>query len=469
MFILHDLAWASLSLPAAFALREDFSFSPEDVTFLLWATPVAGVVAHVAFMCVGSYRMLWSHLTVRDFLCLVAGSTLAVLGFVTLGFLHSRLLEVPRSVPIIQWLVMTMGLCGGRLLYEALRPERRQPKDRQVLSPILLVGGGSSAALISHMLEHASGTRWRPVGILDDRYAPRQVIAGVPILGGLSDFGEVIGRLSLQGRRPKRVIITVPHGDLGAIAVRRLEQAALDQEIPVENLPDLLRLRGEPASDAFTLDAPLLPTTMQALGRRPYFIGKRCIDIVVSVVVLILLAPVLALLAVLLRATVGGPVLFRQVRPGRNKVPFVLYKLRTMRDLFGPNGTPLPDAYRTPWLGRIVRRTRLDELPQFWNVLVGDMSIVGPRPMLESDLAQLPQGRGHQRYAFRPGITGWAQVHGGQQLRPAEKLALDIWYTHHASARLDLKIALLTIKMMIVGERVDREVIERAQASLASI
>jgi lipopolysaccharide/colanic/teichoic acid biosynthesis glycosyltransferase len=249
--------------------------------------------------------------------------------------------------------------------------------------------------------------------------------------------------------------------------VRALQKAAYVQQIPVENLPDLLRFRGEPSRHASALDAPLLSATLQALGRRLFFATKRFLDIIISVGVLATLAPVLLVLAMALRATVGGPVLFRQVRPGRSRVPFVLYKLRTMRDLFAPDGTPLPDALRTPWLGRAVRRSRLDELPQFWNVLVGDMSIIGPRPMLETDLAQLPvSGRG--RYAFRPGITGWAQVHGGQQLTPVEKVALDLWYVRHASLALDLKIAFLTVRMMICGERVNHAVIERAKAAMVT-
>ena len=126
---------------------------------------------------------------------------------------------------------------------------------------------------------------------------------------------------------------------------------------------------------------------------------------------------------------------------------------------------PTPPARR--WVGRILRRTRLDELPQFWNVLWGDMAIIGPRPLLATDLAILPD-QGRERSTLRPGITGWAQVNGGHQLQIEEKLALDLWYVRHASLLLDLKIALLTLRMMVMGEQVDGDEVARATGRMAS-
>ena len=170
---------------------------------------------------------------------------------------------------------------------------------------------------------------------------------------------------------------------------------------------------------------------------------KRLFDVLVAGVGLSLLAPLLAA-ALAVRLWLGAPVLFRQVRPGRNGRPFVLYKFRTMRDAVDQHGDPLPDADRLTRLGWFLRSTSLDELPELWNVLRGDMSLVGPRPLL---MEYLPLYTPEQarRHRVRPGITGWAQVNGRNALTWDERLALDVWYVDNRSLRLDLRILLLTV------------------------
>lgn len=188
---------------------------------------------------------------------------------------------------------------------------------------------------------------------------------------------------------------------------------------------------------------------------RLYFRFRRLIDVLVSAIALIILLPVMGAVAALVLADVGQPVIFRQVRPGRHMRPFKLYKFRTMGDAYNCcSGSQFCDYERISPLGRLLRRTRLDELPQLYNVLIGDMALIGPRPLLPRDLPKGPAAV--ERAALRPGITGWAQVHGGQQLNVMEKMALDCWYARHASAAVDARIVVLTIKMMIWGEHIDR-------------
>jgi lipopolysaccharide/colanic/teichoic acid biosynthesis glycosyltransferase len=167
---------------------------------------------------------------------------------------------------------------------------------------------------------------------------------------------------------------------------------------------------------------------------------------------LLVLMPLVGLIALLVLVDQGSPILFRQVRPGRGNRPFTLYKFRTMRDPCDGRGGPLADPERTSFLGRVLRRTRLDELPQLVNVLRGDMSFIGPRPLLPRDLP----ARASARIAIRPGITGWAQVNGGQHLSAEEKVALDAWYIRHAGPLLDLRIIGRTLKMMVRGEELER-------------
>ncbi len=177
---------------------------------------------------------------------------------------------------------------------------------------------------------------------------------------------------------------------------------------------------------------------------------KRCIDVIGSLVGLLLLSPVMAAAAVLVLIRMGKPVLFRQVRPGLNEKPFTLCKFRTMADTRGPDGELLPDGERLTPLGRAFRRWSVDELPQLWNVLKGDMSLVGPRPLL---MAYLPRYSSEQRrrHLVKPGITGWAQVNGRNAITWEQKFDFDVWYVDNASLWLDTRILVLTLLLVIGG------------------
>ena len=171
---------------------------------------------------------------------------------------------------------------------------------------------------------------------------------------------------------------------------------------------------------------------------------KRLLDIAGSAVALVLLAPVLAAVALLVRLKLGSPVLFSQIRPGLRGTPFRMIKFRSMTDARDAAGALLPDAQRLPPFGRFLRASSLDELPELWNVLKGDMSLVGPRPLL---MEYLPLYTPEQarRHEVRPGITGWAQINGRNAIGWEEKFRLDVWYVDHRSLLLDLRIVALTI------------------------
>ena len=171
---------------------------------------------------------------------------------------------------------------------------------------------------------------------------------------------------------------------------------------------------------------------------------KRVIDLIGAAVLLAPAAAVMLAIAALVYLRMGRPVLFRQQRAGYWGRPFTLLKFRTMRDAFGPDGRPLPDARRLTPLGRWLRRLSLDELPQLLNVLAGDMSLVGPRPLLMRYLDRYTAEQA-RRHEVKPGLTGWAQVNGRNALTWEEKFALDVWYVDHRSLRLDACILLLTL------------------------
>lgn len=175
----------------------------------------------------------------------------------------------------------------------------------------------------------------------------------------------------------------------------------------------------------------------------PYAPVKRLLDITVSTLALTLLSPVLAVTALVVRQRLGTPVLFRQIRPGLNGKPFEMLKFRSMRDAVASDGQPLSDAERLTSFGRFLRSTSLDELPGLWNVLKGDMSLVGPRPLL---MEYLPLYTSEQarRHEVRPGISGWAQVNGRNAISWEQKFALDVWYVDNRSLWLDIKILTMT-------------------------
>ena len=184
--------------------------------------------------------------------------------------------------------------------------------------------------------------------------------------------------------------------------------------------------------------------------------AKRLFDLVFSLVLVTLLLPLLALLAVLVYINLGSPVLFRQQRPGLLGKPFTFYKFRTMNDRTDENGRLLPDEDRLTGFGSFLRGTSLDELPQLFNVIRGDMSLVGPRPLLMEYL-DLYTDEQMRRHEARPGITGWAQVNGRNALTWEEKFRLDLWYVDNNSFLLDLRIILLTIVRIVRKEGINQE------------
>ncbi len=171
---------------------------------------------------------------------------------------------------------------------------------------------------------------------------------------------------------------------------------------------------------------------------------KRLFDLIGAALGLIVISPLLLMLALLVRWRLGSPILFRQTRPGYRGRPFVLYKFRTMTDRRGPDGHLLPDAERLTRFGRFLRASSLDELPELFNVLRGEMSLVGPRPLLMQYLERYSPEQ-MRRHEVLPGMTGWAQVNGRNALTWQEKFRLDVWYVDHWSFWLDLKILFLTV------------------------
>ena len=184
--------------------------------------------------------------------------------------------------------------------------------------------------------------------------------------------------------------------------------------------------------------------------------GKRALDIILSGGALLVLWPVMAVLAILVRTKLGSPVIFCQERPGRDEKIFKLYKFRSMTDERDENGELLSDEVRLTKFGRLLRATSLDELPELWNIFRGDMSLVGPRPLLVKYLP-LYNAEQARRHDVTPGLTGWAQVNGRNAITWEEKFELDVWYVDHISFALDVKILWQTVKAVLCREGISSE------------
>lgn len=182
---------------------------------------------------------------------------------------------------------------------------------------------------------------------------------------------------------------------------------------------------------------------------------KRTFDFIVSFIALIVLSPVILITAFLIRLKIGSPVVFKQQRPGLNGIPFYVYKFRSMTDERDKKGELLPDDIRLTSFGKIIRKLSLDELPQLWNVLKGDMSFVGPRPLLMEYISLYNETQ-MRRHEVRPGITGWAQVNGRNTITWEKKFEYDVWYVDNQSFLLDMKILIMTVMKVFKSEGISQ-------------
>ena len=186
-----------------------------------------------------------------------------------------------------------------------------------------------------------------------------------------------------------------------------------------------------------------------------YGLVKRVEDLLLAIPALLLFLPVLIVVSVLVRWSLGSPIFYKQKRPGKDAVPFILYKFRTMRNDINKNGTLFPDDKRLTRLGKFLRSSSIDELPELWNVLKGDMSLVGPRPLLMQYLERYTPEQA-RRHEVEPGITGWAQVNGRNAITWEEKFKLDVWYVDNWSLLLDIKILAMTIWKLMKREGINQ-------------
>ncbi len=480
--LFFDLIIVMVASVVALALRENFIIKEARwsafVPYLLLTTAIAGPVLIVFQLD----RSVWRFSGLPDYIRTLAASILIVVGAVVLGFLANRLDGVARSLPVLQGMVMAVCLIGirvlARIVYDRRRPHAEPVSLPAATDTVLVIGWGKLTELYVRSVAELGKGSIHIAGILSpkDRHVGRCVLS-VKVLGVPDDIRDVLANLDVHGVNVGRVVIATPSDQLSDAARQSLLEIGSASGVKIDFFAE--RLGFDQASRASLTDAPgqrrpLLeaagPFTLdnaeiRALLRRPYWQLKRVIDATVALIMIVLLLPLALMVALVVATNVGLPILFVQQRPGRRGARFNLYKFRTMGPSHDRDGGMIAEQDRISRGGAFLRRTRLDELPQLYNILVGHMSFVGPRPLVTREQSSDTLAR----LVVRPGLTGWAQVRGGRVISVADKTALDLWYVRHASLKLDLKILAATVPIVLFGERVDRGAVRLAWRDLGAL
>lgn len=455
-----DLVWVALSPFLAIAIRENFQPSGEKLEGLIPYALMCVLSAAFVFVVGRLHRKHWRYVSLGDILRLIAGVTVALLMAVVGTFTIDRLEGVARSLPVIQWLLlialMTASRIATRLLGERHGRKARLRRDaRMEPEHVLLVGMNSLTELYVRSAAEIA-PHLHIEGILAAKPKMHgQSIRGCEILGAPEDVRKIVSQLEVHGIIVRRVVVTQAFDKLSKETRDALDYIERSSDIKVEYLIESLGFCTLPETQSRSGvisnggNEPIAVPVKDEELHKGYRTVKRLIDIVGSITLIIVLAPLLALIALLVAMDVGFPLVFWQQRPGRHGLPFKLFKFRTMGAAHDINGNRISDEMRSSGIGRFLRTTWLDETPQLYNILLGEMSFVGPRPLLPMDQ---PEGYA-ARLVVRPGLTGWAQINGGRDISVGNKESLDIWYIKNASLWLDIKILVRTAMMLMFGDR----------------
>jgi lipopolysaccharide/colanic/teichoic acid biosynthesis glycosyltransferase len=463
-----DLCLVACATVAALVVRDNFAIAALRLMGLVPYLLVTVSVAAVALPIFGVNRSLWQFASMRDGLRIVAATLFVVVSAVAIGFIFNRLEDIPRGLPAIQGLIIVSVLVGGRVLTRLLYNRRVRPahvphSDR--VETVLVIGLNKLAELYVQCLAELGTGRTRIAGLLGEEGRVGLSVHSHSVLGTPEQVVSILRRLELHGVFVDRILVAAARDNLSVRTQDALSQVVETTTICIEYLVERMGLQPPPAGSAVAKPASAetvssaLAAFDQAFDQVPYHRVKRAIDLFGSALLLITVAPLFLAVGLLVAADVGLPLVFWQQRPGLRGRPFKLYKFCTMAEAYSSDGQRKSDNTRVSALGNFLRRSRLDELPQVFNILKGEMSFVGPRPLLPVDQPIDSKSR----LSVRPGLTGWAQIRGGRQISSEDKAALDAWYVRNLSLTLDLKIMLKTMPILIFGEPVTEMAIVHAQ------
>lgn len=462
--IAADLVWVGLSAFLAITIRENFQPSAQKLDGVVVYSVLCVLSAAIVFSVARLQRTLWRYTSLADVLHVAAAVTVALLLALLGAFTINRLEGVARSLPVIQWFLL-VGLMVAtrvvvRIVGERLGKRRKPSADSAILEEHVLIVGLNDLTELYLRSAAEFAPSFVIVGILTEGDMRGRSVRKQQVLGAPKDIQRVIDQLDIHGVPITRVTVTEPWEKLSKEtqdALREVERvSALRVNWLVEDLglkPGAADGAGSAPTSSAGQNILTTPRVYDEVIVAPsrYHAPKRIFDALGAMILAVLLAPILLLTALFVALDVGVPVVFWQQRPGKGGRSFRLYKFRTMRAAHDSEGNRIPDELRSSSRGRFLRRTRLDELPQLYNILVGEMSFVGPRPLLPIDQPECPNAR----LLVRPGLTGVAQINGGRDMMPAQKAIHDLWYIENASPWLDIRIVLHTVRMMVFSRGPD--------------
>ncbi|MFN3890300.1 MAG: sugar transferase [Beijerinckiaceae bacterium] len=465
-----ELAAGILAPVAALFIRDpDFlaRIEGEALQSVLIYVTVAALTTVAACAYFRTAQILPRYLSRKDVLRIIKAALAAAAMTAAVTFSITRLDPIPRSIPILHFILLASALIGWRFVHGAIqrRDGRARAAPAEGGETLIIAGANDLAHLFLRMLGIMHAGRARVVAIVDDdpKMAGRS-IAGIPVLGSLSQSDAIIHEFRTHGVFVDRLVVAYPDEARRERALRTLEVVCGRNQVKIEDLSARLQFHEAGAGGSGVADE-----TVAAPPRLRYFRIRYVFEKIFAAVALILLCPLLAMVGALVWFDVGRPLLFWQERFGVRGLTILVHKFRTLKSPVDAQGKFVPEAERLSGIGYFLRRTRLDELPQLFDILRGHMSFIGPRPLLPADIPE----DADLRHLVRPGLTGWAQVHGGNMVTNEEKNALDEWYIHHACLSLDMKILFSTVRFVLFGEaRQDGAIAEamryRVQAVVAS-
>jgi lipopolysaccharide/colanic/teichoic acid biosynthesis glycosyltransferase len=441
---LWDLFWALVSPILALYLRD---------AYVIWGAGwnvvdywvLSSSFALLAFFAFRLQDGITRYFSVQEALDIAEAVLFAELMTFVAFFTLTRFDGIPRSIPLTHGLLLAAGLIGARMVVRVVLGGEDEAVDyHRRHERVILIGGNRFASSFIQLLKAYAPEGQPVIAVLDaDAAMVGRAIAGVQVLGAPHELEAIVSEFAIHGVATNRVVIAGEADFLSPAVLNEVERICKKKQIGLSFLPHMIGITEWGASDAAASSQPVRAKPPFALPA--FFRLKRCIDLIGSLVLVVLLSPILTIAGLLVLVDVGRPVFFWQERLGWKGRTFLIYKFRTLRAPFDAAGSPTPAGRRPSAIGRFLRATRIDELPQLLNVLLGDMSLIGPRPLLPED----QPANASVRLLVRPGISGWAQVNGAKLVSKEEKEKLDEFYIRNASLWLDLRIMVKTLASML--------------------
>jgi lipopolysaccharide/colanic/teichoic acid biosynthesis glycosyltransferase len=454
-----DLTWALLSPIVALWLRNPELVYRTDLRQIWFYWGLSAGFAILAFLALRVQDGMTRYFSVYEALDIAEAVLFAELMTCVVLFTLTGFENIPRSMPFVHGLLLAGGLLAARIFTRIVFSAEHYGQEYKTRAErIILIGANRFGAAFVQLLRAYAPQREPVTAILD--LDPRMIgraVSGVQVIGTPQDLDSVISEFAIHGVGTDRVVIAGEADFLSPAVLQEVQRICEVRKIDLRFLPRLIGVTESKAQAPAVAAAPALAEP--SIPVASYFQWKRFIDVVGALTCIVLLLPLLVVGGVLVLFDVGSPILFWQERVGWKKRSFLIYKFRTLRAPFDSDGQPNLGGREPSRIGQFLRRSRLDELPQLLNVLLGDMSLAGPRPLLPED----QPANMVNRLSIRPGITGWAQVNGAKLVTKEEKERLDDWYVSNASLWIDVRIAMLTIAMLMRNKGSSAETLADAE------